>query len=109
MIHPLKSELPMKIILNFFKNLIHPVNTLPTENKVFRDFNYDEAVNGALFQLRNGKAFELVSFTEPHHGGKQDYTSIMIRIAGENFNRWYYRDGFANELEPCGFDLVMSH
>lgn len=107
----------MEKIFKFFKNMINTSNssivilkkTLPTENKVFRDFNYDEAVKGALFQLRNGKAFELVSFTEPHHGGKQDYTSIMIRIAGENFNRWYYRDGFANELEPCGFDLVMSH
>lgn len=76
---------------------------------MFLDFNYDEAIKGAPFQLRNGKAFEVVSFTEPHHGGKKDYTSIMIRIAGENFNRWYYRDCFANELEPCGFDLVMSH
>lgn len=93
----------MKSILNriFSKNTqVHVIQEHPKKPVLNTPFNIELAKQGHPVCLRNGTDCEIIKFTQDH--------MVLIQISGTNEQIWHYDNGFANELEESGFDLMMK-
>lgn len=75
------------------------------EEKEFRPFNLEQARNGAAFRLRSGKTFKIISLDHVVVGNPD--LKVLIHVDDQPVPFCYYSDGFWNEYDDSGFDLVM--
>lgn len=93
----------MKNILNHIfskKTQIHVVHDYPKKPVFNTPFNIALAKQGHPVCLRNGTNCKIIEFTQDH--------KVLISIAGTNERVLHYENGFADELEESGFDLMMK-
>lgn len=93
----------MKNILNriFSKNTqIHVVHDHPKKPIFNTPLNIELAKQGHPVCLRNGTNCNILQITHDNR--------VLISIAGTNEQILHYENGFADELEESGFDLMMK-